>query len=192
MYLPPAPPTDETSWEAIWAPYPESLYQEVLALLHSYDVVLDIGAGDMRLAIPMAELTQHVYAIENQASLIARAQNKNLPPHLTIFHEDACTFPFPAGITTAILLMRHCTHFRLYADKLKAIGCQKLITNARWRTGFEIIPLQTPRPFYHQIPFGWYACWCGQTGFKPGPVEALTEENFNTTYEVANCPTCSE
>jgi hypothetical protein len=175
----------------MWAPYPESLYQEVLAHIHPEDVVLDIGAGDMRLAIRMAIQAHHVYAIENQAVLFKSLQEKDLLPRLTILHEDARTFPFPTDITTAVLLMRHCTHFQLYADKLKAIGCKKLITNARWRSGFEIIPLQTPRPAYDQIPFGWYACWCGHAGFKPGPVEALTEENFETTYEVATCPNCS-
>lgn len=184
------PISDDTLWEMMWAPYPE-LYEEVLTHIHPKDIVLDIGAGDMRLAIPMAELARHVYALEIQSSLIETALEKDLPPRLTILHEDARTFPFPAGITTAVLLMRHCTHFRLYAEKLKALGCQKLITNARWRTGLEVIDLQAPRPLFDQISFGWYTCWCGSAGYKPGPVEELNEETFDNTHEVANCPNCS-
>lgn len=189
----PLPALDDTDWEALWAPYPDSLYQEVLSHLQPEDIVLDIGAGDMRLAVQMARLTRHVYALEVQASLIeyARAQNFHKLPHLTLLHQDARTASFPTGITTAVLLMRHCTHFHLYASKLKILGCRTLLTNARWRSGLEVIDLQTPRQSFEQISLGWYACWCGSTGFKPGPVETLTEDNFDIVYEVANCPHCS-
>lgn len=189
----PTPSWTDADWEALWAPYPEEIYREVLSALEPQDIVLEIGAGDLRLAVQIAAKVRHVYALEIQSFLIetALSNGQSLPPRLSLIQADARTYPFPAGITTAILLMRHCTHFRLYADKLKQVGCQKLITNARWRAGIELLDLRPPRQKFAQISLGWYACWCGNTGFKPGPVENLTEEIFNTTYEVACCPDCS-
>jgi hypothetical protein len=178
---------DDTTWETMWAPYAENIYQEVLRHIQPYDTVLEIGEGDMRLAVQIAKIARHVYALEIQSL----EKNVHLLPNLTILHEDARNYRFPTKITTAVLLMRHCTHFRLYTDKLKMTDCQKVITNARWRTGLEIVQLQTPRQLFDQIPMGWYACWCGNTGFKPGPVEVLDEEIANIVYEVSNCPNCS-
>lgn len=188
----PSPSWTDADWETLWAPYSEDTYREVLAALDPQDIVLDIGAGDLRLATRMAAKVRHVYALEIQTFLIENALflGQSLPPRLSLIQADARTHPFPTGITAAVLLMRHCTHFRLYADKLKAVGCQKLITNARWRMGVEVLHLQPPRQEFAQTTLGWYACWCGNTGFKPGPVENLTEEIFNTTYEVACCPEC--
>jgi hypothetical protein len=176
----------------LWAPYSEDTYREVLICIQPDDIVLEIGAGDMRLAAQIANIARHIYALEVQYFLVEYAfeQDLHLLPNLTILHKDARTFPFPTGITTSVLLMRHCTHFRLYANKLKSVGCEKLITNARWRTGLEVIQLQSPRLLFDQIPMGWYACWCGNTGFKPGPVEALDEETANIVHEVMNCPNC--
>ncbi len=192
MLTAPAPITDETTWEILWAPYSDSTYQDVLQHITPEDIVLEIGAGDMRLATQIAQIARHVYALEIQYFLVEYAleQDLNLLPHLTILHTDARTYPFPAGTTTAVLLMRHCTHFRLYADKLKAVGCKKLITNARWRTEPEVIDLQAERLLFTEIPMGWYACWCGNTGFKPGPVEQLDEASLTHVHEVANCPNC--
>jgi hypothetical protein len=61
--------------------------------------------------------------------------------NLVVIHGDARYVAFPNGITTAVLLMRHCTHFDLYVKKLQAVGCRTLITNARWRSGVEVIDL---------------------------------------------------
>jgi hypothetical protein len=87
--------------------------------------------------------------------------------------------------------MRHCNHFQLYAEKLKSVGANRLITNARWRLDVEVIPLQNGRAEYQQLPLGWYACWCGSTGFKSGPVDLITPEINNTITEVINCPHCA-
>ena len=182
----------DSDWELLWAPYAEDTYHEVLTYIQSDDTVLEIGAGDMRLSTQMARIARQVYAIEIQKLLVEYALEKDLSllQNLTIIQNDARTYPFPKDITTAVLLMRHCTHFRLYADKLKSMGCKKLITNARWRTGLEVVDLQAPRQSFEQILPGWFACWCGNTGFKPGSVDTLTEENFDSTYEVVHCPTC--
>lgn len=176
----------------MWAPYPESVYQEALGHIRRGDVVLDLGAGDLRLALRMARVARRVYAVEMQARLIELALDAvpRLPPNLTVICQDARTCLFPSGVTVGVLLMRHCTHFRLYADKLKAVGCERLITNARWRTDVEAVFLHAPRQRFDQIGLGWYACWCGQTGFKTGPVEQLNEETQTTVYEVFQCPHC--
>ncbi len=47
---------DLDPWEARWAPYDEATYAAVLAAIRPDDVVLDIGAGDLRLARRMAQI----------------------------------------------------------------------------------------------------------------------------------------
>ena len=60
-------------WEARWAPYDEPTYQTVLQAIRPDDLVLDIGAGDLRLACRMAAVCRGVIAIERQPALL-RAQ----------------------------------------------------------------------------------------------------------------------
>jgi hypothetical protein len=185
---------DMLDWETIWAPYDEGTYQDVLVQIYPYDIVLDIGAGDLRLALRMASLCERVYAIELQEQLLKEARkqsNQQLPENLIFFQADARSMPFPDSVTTGVLLMRHCTHFKLYADKLKAVGAGRLITNARWRSGIEVIPLQSERMPYADLNLGWYACWCGAAGFKPGPLHLLSPELESQTHEVLACPQCS-
>jgi hypothetical protein len=76
------------------------------------------------------------------------------------------------------------------ADKLLAAGCRRLITNARWRSGFELINLGGVRYPHSTLSIGWYACWCGATVFVPGPADRVTSEVENTIEEVYNCPAC--
>jgi hypothetical protein len=184
---------NEAAWERLWAPYDQPTYQAALDAIAPGDVVLEIGAGDLRLARQMALIARQVYAIEIQARLVNRAtasSEERLPGNLTVMRGDARRLPFPTGITTGVLLMRHCTHFRLYADKLRAAGCHRLVTNARWRMGVEVISLQGPRVPFEKVILGWYACDCGSVGFKPGPAGQLTPELEATIHEVADCPNC--
>jgi len=177
----------------MWAPYDETTYRAVLSQIAADDVVLDIGAGDLRLARRAARVCRRVYAIEIQKELLelARRDEDNTPAdNLIVLHGDARHLPFPRDVRTGILLMRHCAHFRLYADKLKAAGADRLITNARWRLGVEVMALQAERMPYPQLEMGWYACWCGATGFKPGPVEQLTLAVIEAVQEVVDCPKC--
>jgi len=186
-------PSSEAAWEAMWAPYDETTYRAVLDQIAADDVVLDIGAGDLRLARRAARVCRRVYAIEIQKELLelaARDEDTAPAENLVVLHGDARHLPFPRDVKTGILLMRHCTHFHLYADKLKAAGADSLITNARWRMGVEVIALQAERVPYQQLEMGWYACWCGATGFKPGPVEQLTPAVIEVVQEVIDCPKC--
>ena len=178
-------------WEGCWAPYDSSTYQSVLQSIDSDDILLDIGAGDLRLARRAATLARKVYAIELQQDLIDKAILKEpLPENLEVIQGDARLLSFPEGLTCGILLMRHCTCYALYAAKLKASGADRLLTNARWGLGVEIVRLTAPRTPFKRLAIGWYACACGQVGFKPGPVEWLTVERESTVYEVLDCPAC--
>jgi SAM-dependent methyltransferase len=182
----------DDNWEYRWAPYDPPTYQAVLEQLRPYDVVLDIGAGDLRLARQMAGTVRKVYSIEinPEALNIGLEENKLLPDNLIAICADALKIDFPSEVTVGILLMRHCAHFRSYANKLKNIGCRKLITNARWRMSVETIDLSAARNKFEEIKIGWYACWCGAVGFKSGPVELLTRETEAIIHEVIDCPNC--
>lgn len=179
-----------STWEARWAPYDEPTYRDVLACIRSDDVVLEIGAGDLRLARRLAAAARRVYAVERQAALLT--SQISAPSNLHVVRADARDWPFPADVTVGVLLMRHCTHVRLYAEKLAAVGCRRLITNARWGLGVESIDLSAPRTPYDALACGWYACRCGATGFVIGPTERYTPEVDAITHEVRDCPTCAE
>lgn len=185
----------DEDWELMWAPYDQPTYDWVLQATQPEDVVLEIGAGDLRLALQLARVARQVYAIEIHPELIERAiasRPQELPYNLTILPGDAQRAPFPAGVSAGVLLMRHCTHFKLYAEKLKAAGAQRLITNARWRLGVEVIDLQAPRQPFASVKIGRYACWCGAVGFVMGPAEDYTAEMDQIVTEVSNCPNCAQ
>ena len=179
-------------WEFRWAPYDLPTYRLVLDQLSSHDIILEIGAGDLRLARKMADICHQVYALEINRSILDEglASFHPLPANLIPILGDARTFDFPNGLTTGVLLMRHCTHFRLYAEKLRKVGCRTLITNARWGMNVEIIDLQSARISYDNLEFGWYACWCGVVGFKSGSVDKLIPETEAMVHEVMDCPSC--
>jgi hypothetical protein len=178
----------------MWAPYDEGTYREVLSHLRPEDVILEIGAGDLRLARRMAPVVRHVYAIEIQSTILASVHTEkgdDRPINLTVQCGDARSLPFPRGITSAVLLMRHCEHFSLYYEKLIAAGCRRLITNARWRMGVEMIALRPTNKPFSTIDIGWYACRCGGTGFVPGAAQDITPRIMDHSHEVNRCPACS-
>lgn len=178
---------DDAVWEALWAPYDEETYAGALAHVPAGATVLDIGAGDLRLARRAAGRARLVYAIEQHPELLV---GEPFPPNLIAICGDAQIIPFPSGVDTAVLLMRHCRHFALYCRKLEAIGCVRLITNARWGMNVECIDLtRAPLP-YGSLAMGWYACRCGATGFRPGPPEQLSGSLADTIFEVDQCPGC--
>jgi hypothetical protein len=113
-----------------------------------------------------------------------------LPANLTLICADARNATWPTGITLAVLLMRHCTHFGLYAKRLLAQGCTRLLTNARWGMDVELVNLADAVP-WRQAPVGWYACRCGQVGFTPASPQHITEAGTRRVTEVAHCPDCT-
>ena len=121
-------------WSTMWAPYDMDTYQLALSYIHPGAMVLDMGAGDLRFSRMMVQKGCHVIAIENQAQVVYQGlKDHPLPRRLNVIIADIRLFQFPAGIDQAVLLMRHCNFYNLLVRKLRACGCQQLITNARWR-----------------------------------------------------------
>ncbi len=181
-----------SDWEAMYAPYDQPTYQAVLDQLRPQDIILDIGAGDLRLARQMAEIVRKVYAVEINPHVLDRAKESPdpLPDNLIAICADARALEFPPDITAGVLLMRHCTCFRLYAEKLQKAGAERLFTNARWHMHVEVIDLLVQRTSFTEINMGWYACICGGRGFKEGPAEHWSLEMDAMTFEVSSCPQC--
>lgn len=175
-------------WEARWAAYDEATYQQALSLVRPDDIVLDIGAGDLRFTRRVAQVARQVYAIEQQARLLA--DQSLLPANLTVICADARRIAWPPGISLGLLLMRHCTHVGLYLQRLRQLGCARLITNARWRFDVELIDLG-PQAAWSTVKLGWYACTCGQTGFVAGPPSQLRPEHTWRITSVEDCPACN-
>jgi hypothetical protein len=179
-------------WEAAWAPYDDATYDFVVERIRPSDIALDIGAGDLRLARRLARVARQVYAVEREQSVLSRVGQASRPHNLIVVEEDALVWPFPPGLTVAVLLMRHCTreHFARYVARLIAVGCQRLITNARWRVGVEAIDFQSSVP-YPSAYVGWYACACGAVGFAPGDPDVMTPQLLDQVLEVGHCPNCA-
>lgn len=184
----------DLAWEAMFAPYDPPTYQAALDQVRTDDVILDIGAGDLRLTRRMARIARVVYAVEIDAEVLdqGNAGRDPLPANLIQIQADARTLDFPCDISLGVLLMRHCSCFRLYAEKLQKAGARRLITNARWRMDVEVIDLSVRRDSFAEVTMGWYACLCGATGFKEGPVEDWSPEMDKIVNEVSRCPKCVE
>ena len=177
-------------WEAAWAPYEQATYEAVLSAVRPADIVLDIGAGDLRLARRLACVARRVIAWENQPAVLAQAP-RPLPANLEVVCTDARTESPPPGVTVAVLLMRHCTHYGLYVHNLRQAKCRRLITNARWRMGVEVIDLGPGVPFA-RAGSGWYACrCCGATGFKGGNPAQITAAQIEAVWDTEGCPACT-
>lgn len=184
--------TASVDWEHRWAPYDVGTYALALSFLRPTDVVLDIGAGDLRFARLAARQVQRVIAVErNLEVLYGTRTNTDAHGRIQVICADALTWPFPRGVTVGVLLMRHCRHFREYAAKLRACGCQRLITNARWGMNVEEVDLSAPRQPYAQIYSQWYACECSAVGFAPGPLELIDSDSLQRVVEVRDCPHCN-
>ena len=184
-----AAPSSLEEWEAIWAPYDEATYAAVLAAIEPADVVLDIGAGDLRLTRRIAERAQQVIAWEIQPDLLVAAI-RPFPANLFAVATDARTELVPAGITVTVLLMRHCTHYALYVENLRTAGCRRLITNARWGMGVEVVDLGPGIPF-DSVGIGWYACRrCGAIGFAGDDTQHVVAATFEHVDDVEGCPLC--
>jgi hypothetical protein len=66
--------TNVLDWERAWAPHDEPTYQATLDWVRPDDVVLEIGAGDLRLARRPADRARLVYALEIDGAPAARAR----------------------------------------------------------------------------------------------------------------------
>ena len=174
-------------WEAAWAPYDEQTYTAALGQIRPDDIVLDIGAGDLRLARRMVQVACRVIAWEIQPELLAGSMSAG---NLVVVCADARSEPVPAGVTVAVLMMRHCQHYALYVEKLRAAGCRRLITNARWGMDVEVVDLAPGSPF-STASVGWYACRrCGAVGFSGDDAALVSADILNAVTDVEECPRC--
>ena len=80
MSVPACPSPDKSiEWEYLWASYDASTYKLVLDQLNSNEIIMDIGAGDLRLARKMATLTRKVYALEINRSILDEGLASSAP-----------------------------------------------------------------------------------------------------------------
>jgi SAM-dependent methyltransferase len=176
-------------WEGWFSPYDDETYNAVLDHVAADDVVLEIGAGDLRLALRMAERAQRVHAVEVNPLVVGPALEMiglRLPRNLHVTCANALDVPVPPGVSVAVLLMRHCQHFGQYFERLRTAGCRWLLTNARWKSGMEAIDLRAPLLPFEQVQEGWYACRCGAIGYV-----GSGERGDAPPVEVGACPACS-
>jgi SAM-dependent methyltransferase len=175
-------------WEGWFSPYDDETYNAVLDHVAADDVVLEIGAGDLRLALRMAERARRVHAVEVNPLVIGPALEMIglcLPRNLHVTCANALDVPVPPGVSVAVLLMRHCQHFGQYFERLRTAGCRRLLTNARWKSGVEVVDLTAPRLPFEQVHEGWYACRCGAIGYV-----GSGERGNAPPVEVVGCPAC--
>jgi SAM-dependent methyltransferase len=181
---------DLSDWEGWFSPYDDETYSLVLQDVGERDVVLDFGAGDLRLALQMAEQARRVYAVEVNPVVLGAALSEiglDLPRNLHVVCANALDIAIPADVTVAVLLMRHCQHFGEYFARLQAAGCRRLITNTRWKSGVEVIDLTCPRVPFEEMREGWYACRCGAVGYL-----GRGERSQSLPVEVSDCPGCQK
>lgn len=179
---------DLCDWEGWFHPYDDETYGLVLLHIQEHDTVLDIGAGDLRLALQMAGRARRVYAVEVNPPLVGAALGEiglDLPRNLHVICANALDVGIRPDVTVAVLLMRHCHHFARYFDKLQAAGVQRLITNVRWKSGVEVINLTHPRVPFAQVQEGWWACRCGAVGYV-----GQGDRSEAPAVEVSDCPFC--
>jgi hypothetical protein len=114
-----------------------------------------------------------------------------LPATLTALCVDARVALVPPGVTVAVLLMRHCTHYAHYVARLRAAGCRRLITNARWRMAVESIDLG-PGVSFESVRPGWYTCRkCGAVGFIGSDSLPIDDGAPDRVTDVEGCPACT-
>lgn len=177
-----------SDWEGWFSPYDDDTYASVLQNIEKCDIVLDLGAGDLRLALQVAQRTRRVYAVEINPVVLGAALSEvgfDLPRNLQVICANALDIAMPPDVTVAVLLMRHSQHFAQYFDRLQEAGCRRLVTNARWKSGVEVIDLAAPRVSFGQVSEGWYACRCGAVGYV-----GCGERSQTSPVEVGNCPAC--
>jgi len=103
---------DMRGWECFFVPE-EWFYSDVLKLLKSDDVVFDVGAGDLRFDLLMAEKVRKVYAVEINPTILGKARQiigYDLPTNLIVLCGNAFKMELPSDVTVVTCLMIHREH----------------------------------------------------------------------------------
>lgn len=102
-------------------------YDDCLSKLNPDDVVFDVGAGDLRFDLIMAEKVQKVYAVEINPKILAgalRIIGYDIPTNLTVICGDAFDMDLPGDVTVVTCLMVHRKHeFPDSWKKCRIISC---------------------------------------------------------------------
>lgn len=97
----------------IWF-YPEVCnYNDCLSKLNEHDVVFDVGAGDLRFDLIMAEKVKKVYAVEINPKTLASALRiigYDMPENLIVICGNAFEMELPNDVTVVTCLMIHREH----------------------------------------------------------------------------------
>lgn len=99
-------------WEVFFVPE-DMYYGSCLDRLNRNDVVFDVGAGDMRFDLIMAETVRKVYAVEINPTTIARALRiigYDLPANVVAICGNAFEMELPSDVTAVTCLMIHRQH----------------------------------------------------------------------------------
>jgi len=91
----------------------EWFYEDILKLLKPDDVVFDVGAGDLRFDLMMAEEVRKVYAVEINPVILARALKIigfDMPANLIVICGNAFKMELPPDVTVVTCLMIHRQH----------------------------------------------------------------------------------
>lgn len=94
----------------IWFMPEVTNYDDCLSKLNGYDVVFDVGAGDLRFDLMMAEKVQKVYAVEINPKILSSALRiigYDMPTNLTVICGDAFDMDLPLDVTVVTCLMIH-------------------------------------------------------------------------------------
>lgn len=96
-------------WEIFFMPE-EMNYNDCLSKLSPDDVVFDVGAGDLRFDLMMAEKVKKVYAVEINPGLLSSALRIigwDMPVNLTVICGNAFEMELPGDVTVVTCLMIH-------------------------------------------------------------------------------------
>jgi SAM-dependent methyltransferase len=99
-------------WEAFSVPEINN-YKSVLSVIKKDDVVYDIGAGDFRLDLMLAEKAKRVYAVEINPIIVSKALaiiGYDIPENLVLIRGNGFSLPLPKEITLITCLMIHRQH----------------------------------------------------------------------------------
>lgn len=96
-------------WEIFFMPE-ECNYESCMTQLSKDDVVFDVGAGDLRFDLMMADKVKKVYAVEINPTILASALRiigYDLPVNLTVICGNAFEMELPSDVTVVTCLMIH-------------------------------------------------------------------------------------
>lgn len=93
--------------DELWA-YPEFwFYGDVLSAVGPEDVVADVGAGNLALAVALSAVVRKVYAIEVNPLVVnsgIERIGRRMPSNLTVINTDAREYPLPTDVTCVVCL----------------------------------------------------------------------------------------